>query len=178
MEPQKSSNWFKSPTQFEYPSGWVIQCPEYSETFIPILRSCKSKSQFKKIIKEVLIEEQNGLCPRCDKRLNLDNPKNIHLHHIDYSGGTDKENNDPSNLIVIHGGCHQVTHLKFKRGRATISQGKFFENELMKATMRFLKWRYILRKVGVSPPENISWFVWYDGINRKEYRIRLNIEQL
>ena len=80
------------------------------------------------------------------------------------------ENNDPSNLIILCRRCHLITHLKFERFGEIVSEGKFFENELMKFTMRFLKWRYIYKRTRILPPLLCS-FIWEDTVNHKGYTI-------
>ena len=152
------------------PKWWKQECPAYSDSFKSLISLCENANKFKRKIKPLLIEEQDHNCARCDRLLGNLPKQQVHLHHIDYSGGTEFENNDPSNLIVLCRRCHLVTHLKFTRGKAIVPEGMFFETELMKFTMRFLKWRYIY-KATKTPMPLMCHFIWRDFVNDKNYDI-------
>lgn len=98
--------------------------------------------EFKKIRDKafwILVEEQQWKCLRCGRDLKklYENEKyrKLHVHHIDRSGGTEHENNSIENLCLLCNNCHDLVHLRVKRGRMMVPVGnerelKFFELEI------------------------------------------------
>ena len=64
--------------------------------------------EFKKELKQQILERDDHTCqcPNCT----IENPKRMHVHHIDY----DKKNNNPKNLITLCGSCHIKTNYNRK----------------------------------------------------------------
>jgi len=99
--------------------------------------------EFKKIRDKMLFElikEQNWGCLRCGRNLKFlyesEKYRKIHIHHIDHSGGTDHENNSIENLCMLCNNCHDIVHMRVKRGNAMVSVGnprelEFFKQELL-----------------------------------------------
>ena len=65
--------------------------------------------EFNKPLKQSILERDNYTCqnPLC----NIEKPKRLHIHHIDY----DKKNNISENLITLCINCHMKTNSKNKR---------------------------------------------------------------
>ena len=65
--------------------------------------------EFNKEMKQIILERDNYICQ--DPNCKIENPKRLHIHHIDY----DKTNNNVKNLITLCHSCHMKTNGKNKR---------------------------------------------------------------
>ena len=64
---------------------------------------------FTKELKQSILKRDNHKCQ--DPNCNIEYPKKLDVHHIDYN----KQNNDPNNLVVLCNSCHSKTSGKNKR---------------------------------------------------------------
>ena len=93
----------------------------------------KNKPEFHKL-KPIIMKAQNNVCARCHTKLTGKQKARCELHHIDYSGGTENENNDETNLIYLCSECHDIIHVTviqfgYVRHVPTHLEKLFFEAE-------------------------------------------------
>lgn len=159
----------------EYSKWWLSYAPNYTNRYENMIKSCKNEKEYKKIIKEKLIREQEYMCLRCARDLRKIDSKRIHMHHIDYTGGSPYENNDPSNLCIICAQCHDVIHFRHRVGKAYKMFGNPFEKWMIQVEMEFLKRSLIVEKY--EKFESVEKSIPFTADGQNEYWVHVKIEK-
>ena len=100
----KNKNWDIETRQKMSKSHIGIQLGEKNPSWQNGKSFLPYSPEFNKEKKQQVLERDNYTC-QCPECL-IENPKKLHIHHIDY----DKKNNNPENLITLCNSCHSKTN--------------------------------------------------------------------